>query len=454
MASSTVRRTPGGTSAMEARAAERRGRGRGRGSRGGGRSRDPGGTAGGFGGHAAAAGARASGRGTPKHGAEVRISGHGREVVAAEYIPEGDPVAVLVLAPGSGGGLGPGLTIHPQPWENRKRMSAHGGHYMRLGMELATGQEVAWDYRPTDRAIGSSSWAPVATLHFDYTLCPAGRLRKVSVLESAVEDMLACVEWIQARFPSAALILGGFSFGGPVAWATARRLPRGSIAGVASLAGSARAGPRFDAGELDTASGVEWHEGASLFVHGSHDSNVALQVAEYLYEKASEPRSLLVVHGSTHMFESAGNATRDAVYAPLRDWVLAVATRPPPPQEEDSCSRADGGGGDSSTLLSFGVRVISDGARRRPVQQRLGAEVDRMKEREEEEAATPSAGGRDDGGSEQQQEGETVAVARKGKQRAGQPEAWRQKVSQRRLREYCSHSEVRHELAGLVGYSE
>ena len=92
MASSTVRRTPGGTSAMEARAAERRGLGRGRGSRGGGRSRDPGGTAGGFGGHAAAAGARASGRGTPKHGAEVRISGHGREVVAAEYIPEGDPV--------------------------------------------------------------------------------------------------------------------------------------------------------------------------------------------------------------------------------------------------------------------------------------------------------------------------------------------------------------------------
>ena len=49
--------------------------------------------------------------------------------------------------------------------------------------------------------------------------------------------------------------------------------------------------------------------------------------------------------------------------------------------------------------------------------------------------------------------GETVAVARIGK-RAGQPEAWRQKVSQRRLREYCSHSEVRHELAGLVGYSE
>ena len=317
-------RTPGSTDdRLEATAAARRGRGR-----GGGGGRGSSTTAGGFGGHAAAAaGARAAGHGAPNHGAEVRIRGRGREVVAAEYIPEADPVAVLVLAPGSGGGLGPGLTIHPQPFGNRKRMSAHGGHYMRLGMELAAGHEVGWDYRPTGRAVGSS-WAALATLQFDYTLCPAGRLRKVAVLESAVEDMLACVESMQARFPSAALLLGGFSFGGPVAWATARRLPRGSLAGVASLAGSARAGPRFEAAELDTASGVEWHAGASLFVHGTHDSNVALQVAEYLFEKASEPRSLLVVHGSSHMFESAGNTTRDAVYAPLRDWVLAVATRP------------------------------------------------------------------------------------------------------------------------------
>ena len=51
-------------------------------------------------------------------------------IAAAEYAPAAGARAVealLVVAPGSGGGLGPGLAIHPQPWGNIRRMSAHGG---------------------------------------------------------------------------------------------------------------------------------------------------------------------------------------------------------------------------------------------------------------------------------------------------------------------------------------
>ena len=206
---------------------------------------------------------------------------------------------------------------------------------MRLGMEAAHGTEVDWSYRPTwwaaaphgrcleGEQIEQNQSPAVATLQFNYSTCPKGQLRHVTVLESAVQDMLAAVRWMKAKYPSASrLILAGFSFGGPVCWAAAKQLPRGAVHGIVSLAGSARGGPDFESQQLDTQGGVEWHTGASLFLHGTHDTNVALQVGEFLYRHASEPRVLVVVKGSTHHFDTA----RSAVYPVLRDWVFAIAS--------------------------------------------------------------------------------------------------------------------------------
>ena len=412
----------------------------------------------------------------------VRIDVPGRKapIVAAEYRPSASAsasaslsppprasavAAVLVLAPGSGGGLGPGLTLHPQPFANIKRRSAHGGLYMRLGMELAAGQEVGWDYRSVDPPKAVAGWAPVATLQLDYGRCPKGRLRKLGILASAVEDMVAATTYMRGRYPGAKVILGGFSFGGPVCWATARRLPRGAVDGILNLAGSARGGPRFEEAELDTLGGVRWvhDEGSgcgdgdgdgdgkqeakgggsgparSLFVHGTHDSNVALQVAEYGHRAAvaatasrqeggggdGEGRSnssgpgtssLLVVRNGSHMLDTS----RDAVYPLIRKWVLAVAT--------------------ATSVPWHGVREVEGLTYRRIAQMEAGGggrrRPDGRRSSRSRNGAVPSS-------SEGREEKET----------AGE-ESWRQQPSHRRLLKYCQHSDVAHELAGLVGYSE
>ena len=136
-------------------------------------------------------------------------------MIGCEYSPPSgtQPAAILVLAPGSGGGLGPGLSIHPQTFSNIRKNTAHGGLYMRLGMEAAHGTEVDWSYRPTwwaaaphgrcleGEQIEQNQSPAVATLQFNYSTCPKGQLRHVTVLESAVQDMLAAVRWMKAKYP-------------------------------------------------------------------------------------------------------------------------------------------------------------------------------------------------------------------------------------------------------------
>eukprot|EP00976_Prorocentrum_cordatum_P012972 259747-Prorocentrum_minimum.AAC.2 len=66
------------------------------------------------------------------------------------------------------------------------------------------------------------------------------------------------------------------------------------------MAGSARGGEKYESVEWDTAGGVRAVSDAGLpvlFVHGTHDKNVALQVAEFLYKVRSSARSRWPVQG-------------------------------------------------------------------------------------------------------------------------------------------------------------
>jgi hypothetical protein len=89
------------------------------------------------------------------YGRRFNIEGSHGTVPAVEYVPPAGAkvVGVLLLTPGSGGGLGPGVTLHPQPFEDIRKTSAHGAIYTRLGMELSSGREVSWDYRPTEKSV-------------------------------------------------------------------------------------------------------------------------------------------------------------------------------------------------------------------------------------------------------------------------------------------------------------
>ena len=51
-----------------------------------------------------------------------------------------------------------------------------------------------------------------------------------------------------------------------------------------------------------------------LWVHGTNDANVAPAITRHYWEVASEPKAVLWVVGSEHMFDVA----RSAVYEPLK----------------------------------------------------------------------------------------------------------------------------------------
>jgi hypothetical protein len=82
--------------------------------------------------------------GSSLHGQRISIEAAHGVVPAVEYAPaEGAKlVGCVLLTPGSGGGLGPGVAIHPQPFDDIRKPAAVGAIYTRLGMELSTGRQV------------------------------------------------------------------------------------------------------------------------------------------------------------------------------------------------------------------------------------------------------------------------------------------------------------------------
>lgn len=271
----------------------------------------------------------------------------------------GPPTCALIMCPGSSGGMGPGIgKMHRGlGLEKRGSAAAFGSIYTRLAVELSTGEETdSWDPPLASRSSSSSSSTPadphhgrgavtaklsdrtsavrgrprVACLHMTWRRAvngvkwPAGKLKQVSALADAVDDVVAAADYLRDKYgPHLRVILAGFSFGGPSVWAAARRLGVDRVCGVASIAGSARGGERFRAAHLDTEGGVRAMDGVPrLWVHGTRDLNVAPAIARHYWEAAEEPKCALWVVGSEHMFDVA----RGAVYRPLKEWVTQVAT--------------------------------------------------------------------------------------------------------------------------------
>ena len=286
--------------------------------------------------------------------------------------------ALVVCAPGSSGGCGPGLEPSNRglPLERLGSAAALGSLYRRLGAELAGGMRQTWRGReakdvpgaPHARTGTRRTTCRVALLQITWRHCrggvkwPGGKLRKLEALESAVEDIEAAAAYLRARFgESLPLALVGFSFGGPSAWAAAARLVRQGAppAAVACLAGSGRGGDRFMADGLHTRRCVEACAAAgvaALFLHGSADINVPLDVGLYYWQahQAAVPRSvgstLAVLAGSAHLMDLA----RDTAYAALAGWLCAAlgarrppwlgAQHPPPCGPGPACMMLRGGG--------------------------------------------------------------------------------------------------------------
>eukprot|EP00927_Polykrikos_kofoidii_P043583 TRINITY_DN37660_c0_g1_i1.p1 TRINITY_DN37660_c0_g1~~TRINITY_DN37660_c0_g1_i1.p1 ORF type:complete len:677 (-),score=117.46 TRINITY_DN37660_c0_g1_i1:79-2109(-) len=507
---------------------------------------------------------------------------------------------LVVMLPGSGGGLGPGLLKHPQPIMNAPLRSAHGGLYMRLGHELSAGGiPYTWSYLPAEdtkastprqrpssagvsmnkRASSQQSMAPSAAapgdarggggtggggggggagrrpgaqvaglsrgpvagrrtsprspvlgraivcLQLDWSDIPRGRLRQLGCLESAVLDIEVGVSWLMAKYPCCPLVIVGFSFGGPSMFAATRRLPRGvPLAGCCSIAGSARGGPRFRKVGLDTVGAVrtlgrrrideggatcrgrgransasmgdsgddtdeesssQGSEGqggdwprrdvgspAILYIQGTHDSNVALQIAEYLYHRSADPKRFVRFNYAAHMLESV----RDLAYEELRNWVIGALERwyrfqqPASP----SCSRGFSPTGRAAVAVvdrSPSTTQRSDSVRRSNVSTPTGRarpppvppnQQGRSSTGPAEVAGVGGGGFRDGGSSSGVLDQFVVHGPSMSNNNAEEgQERWRMAPNSKRLAkchkedpEAGSGRSSKHPLAGLIGYSE
>merc|ERR1711865_60421 len=277
---------------------------------------------------------------------------------------------------GSNGGTGPGIDRGRDglPLPKSQSSVAFGSIYRRLGCELAdAGTVYDWRFSPVDAAaiaaggtcgrssvtatpavckvgndpfgkpprlrkpaVPSRPTGSVAMLHMSWRHTYSGkkwptfrRLKLVSSLQIAANDIVATVNFMRAKYGChLPVVLVGFSFGGPAAWAAASKLvvDGSPPAGVVALAGSGRDGAAFRAQGLETLGCMDrcMKAGvAGLLLHGTDDHNVAIEVPHYFYSNLTAAGSavltLAVVLGAEHIFDLA----RDIVFAALKEWILA-----------------------------------------------------------------------------------------------------------------------------------
>ncbi len=170
----------------------------------------------------------------------------------------------------------------------------------------------------------------IPALRFDFRGCgeSSGSLLSTT-LSTRVEDLMACIDYMERFFPRKALVMGS-SLGGVVAsiacsrrndikatslWATPahfRDINRKKINGRFPPIGD-----RF-VEELRSYSINLYAKNLKrpLIIHGSDDEIVPVEHAKAIYEMAPEPKKLVVVDGADHVFskeEHLETAVRETI---------------------------------------------------------------------------------------------------------------------------------------------
>ena len=105
-----------------------------------------------------------------------------------------------------------------------------------------------------------------------------------------LDDALAAIDWLQARYPDLPLWLGGFSFGGAIAIRAALQV---DTAGLVSVAPAVR---RF-AAEVTQAPDARW-----LMVQGDNDELVDIEETIEFFNAMDPGPELVVFEGGEHFF--------------------------------------------------------------------------------------------------------------------------------------------------------
>ncbi len=131
------------------------------------------------------------------------------------------------------------------------------------------------------------------------------RYRYASDLDLSVEDALAALEFLGQRGIEAAVTVG-FSFGGAVSiQAGAASLLTKGVVGLASQSAGTGGANRVSPRPL-------------LLVHGDRDTVLPAECSKLIYERALEPKELVILHGAGHCFDETEGQLRYL----LDGWIL------------------------------------------------------------------------------------------------------------------------------------
>ncbi len=200
----------------------------------------------------------------------IEIAGE-RGVVAGRFTssrtggPAGDGRAVLLVGGADGGFEGPAEALYPTLVED---FAARG----------------------------------IASLRVDFRLH-----RFPNDVEEGVHDLLAGIEWLEAR-GARRIVLVGHSFGGAVVIEGGVR--SSTVAGVVTLATQTAGAQRVD---LLSPRPI-------LLIHGRDDTRLSPRCSEMLHEAAGESKQLAILDGATHSLRQA----REDVRTRVLTWVDEV----------------------------------------------------------------------------------------------------------------------------------
>lgn len=122
-------------------------------------------------------------------------------------------------------------------------------------------------------------------------------------------DFKAALDFMAARYPGVPLWAGGMSFGSWIGMTAGANDPRVSL-----LLGVAMPVDRYDF------SAVRDSAKAKFFIHGEFDELCPLQAVRAFYAQAADPKELVVIEASNHLFDGKVSQVGDAVEDLLTDW--------------------------------------------------------------------------------------------------------------------------------------
>jgi alpha/beta superfamily hydrolase len=123
------------------------------------------------------------------------------------------------------------------------------------------------------------------------------------------DDFRAALDVMAERFPGAPLWAGGMSFGSWVGLSVGVEDPR-----VSALLGVATPVNKWDFSEVATSPKPKF------FIHGEMDEICGFREINAFYARATEPKELVIVDGSDHLFSGVVNEVADAVEELLGDF--------------------------------------------------------------------------------------------------------------------------------------